>query len=104
MFVGAGDLVAKRGASAESAAGPPYSSLAGLRRPRPSLRRAWVPDLDKVLVALLCLPGDVHFLITQFLHMVGMVGAGLLPFCGGLPACSSMVRSLWASRLGRAHR
>lgn len=30
----AGDLVAKRGASAESAAGPPYSSLAGLRRPR----------------------------------------------------------------------
>ncbi len=30
----ADDLVAKRGASAESAAGPPYSSLAGLRRPR----------------------------------------------------------------------
>ena len=33
-FLGAGDLVAKRGASAESVAGPPYSSPAGLRRPR----------------------------------------------------------------------
>ena len=33
-FVGAGDLVAKRGALAASTARPPYSSLAGLRRPR----------------------------------------------------------------------
>lgn len=32
--LGADDLVAKRGAPAESAAGQPYSSLAGLRRPR----------------------------------------------------------------------
>ncbi len=33
-FVGAGDLVVKRGASAGSTARPPHSSLVGLRRPR----------------------------------------------------------------------
>ncbi|WP_292147036.1 hypothetical protein [Mesorhizobium sp.] len=57
FFYGAGDLVAKRGASAESAAGQPYSSFGGLRRP---LSRA--PDLDKVFVALLGLFGYAHLL------------------------------------------
>ena len=66
-FPCAGDLVAKRGVSAGSAAGQPASCLAGLRHPRTFssiLPRAHFPTVDETGVVALGLFGDLHLLVA----------------------------------------
>jgi putative transposase len=71
----AGDLVAKRGVSAGSAAGQPASCLAGLRHPRTFssiLLRAHFPTVDEAGVVALGLRGDLHLLVAQRLDVIGI--------------------------------
>jgi len=66
-FPCAGDLVAKRGVSAGSAAGRPASCLAGLRHPRTFssiLARAHFPTVDETSVVAFGLFGDLHLLVA----------------------------------------
>jgi len=91
--VRAGDLVAKRGASAGSAAGLPHSSLAGLRGPRARLCWSRFPVRDELLVASLRLLGDTHLLIAQSLDVVGI----------GRPSPISLRLRLSGLQLHRSH-
>ena len=78
IFFGAGDLVAKRGASAASAARRPFGpcrieALAHLVFFSPCL-----PAIDETRVVAFGLLGDAHFLVAQSFHVVGEGGAALI--------------------------